>query len=64
MTTAPGHGRVAPVQRGRLAEQADQPRQVWGYVEREYLLSGESNVYDWSPNGNYELTSDTGGSWS
>ena len=28
----------------------------YGYVEREYLLSGESNVYDWSPNGNFELT--------
>jgi hypothetical protein len=28
----------------------------YGYVEREYLLSGESNVYDWTPNGNFEPT--------
>ena len=28
----------------------------YGYVEREYFLSGESNVYDWVPNGNYEPT--------
>ena len=24
-----------------------------GYVEKEYLLSGRSNVYDWVPNGDY-----------
>ena len=28
----------------------------YGYVEREYLLSSESNVYDWTPNGNFEPT--------
>jgi Alpha/beta hydrolase domain len=28
----------------------------YGYVEHEYLLSGKSNVYDSSPNGNLELT--------
>ena len=27
----------------------------YGYVEHEYLLSGKSNVYDSSPNGNFEL---------
>ena len=27
-----------------------------GYVEKEYLLSGESNVYDWSPDGAFETT--------
>jgi hypothetical protein len=27
-----------------------------GYVEKEYLLSGESNVYDWSPKGKFKTT--------
>lgn len=28
----------------------------YGYVEKEYLLSGESNVYDWSPDGGFETS--------
>lgn len=28
----------------------------YGYVEREYYLSGESNVYDWVPGGDYQTS--------
>lgn len=29
---------------------------AYGFQEDEYLISGKANVYDWTPNGNYQTT--------
>ena len=36
----------------------------YGYVEREYYLSGTSNVYDWVPGGDYETSVLTSGDYT
>jgi hypothetical protein len=35
-----------------------------GYVEKEYLLSGKSNVYDWTPAGDFDTTVLTSGDYT